>query len=129
MADELLYAVSLPRRFAGHRQYLRKVGTRRAMAISKVALGATALMKDGAIAEIRVAAASLAPFPARLIRTEAALLSHKPGSAVIEAARNALLAEAQPIDDIRSNAQYRKSVGANLLEEFLLGLLAKELPQ
>ena len=72
-ADELLYAVHLPRRFAQHRQYLRKVGTRRAMAISKVALGATALIKDGVIDEIRVAAASLAPFPARLPQTEAAL--------------------------------------------------------
>ena len=37
--DELLYAIHLPRRFAQHKQYLRKVGTRRAMAISKVALG------------------------------------------------------------------------------------------
>ena len=46
-ADELLYAIHLPRRFARHRQYLRKVGTRRAMAISKVALAATALLEDG----------------------------------------------------------------------------------
>jgi CO/xanthine dehydrogenase FAD-binding subunit len=121
-ADELLYAVHLPRRFANHRQYLRKVGTRRAMAISKVALGATALMKDGAIEEIRVAAASLAPFPARLAKTEATLLGHTLSPSLIETARDALLAEAQPIDDIRSNAQYRKSVGANLLEEFLRGL-------
>jgi CO/xanthine dehydrogenase FAD-binding subunit len=45
--DELLYAIHLPRRFAHHRQYLRKVGTRRAMAISKVALAATALLDDG----------------------------------------------------------------------------------
>ncbi|HMG84254.1 MAG TPA: FAD binding domain-containing protein [Terracidiphilus sp.] len=124
-ADELLYAVHLPRRFANHRQYLRKVGTRRAMAISKVALGATALLKDGAIERIRVAAASLAPFPARLGKTEAALLGHRLNPSLIETARNALLAEAQPIDDIRSNAQYRKSVGANLLEEFLRALLSE----
>ena len=120
-ADELLYAVHLPRRFANHRQYLRKVGTRRAMAISKVALGATAVIKDGAIEEIRVAAASLAPFPARLAKTEGALLGHTLSPCLIETARDALLAEAQPIDDIRSNAQYRKNVGANLLEEFLRG--------
>jgi len=120
--DELLYAVHLPRRFANHQQYLRKVGTRRAMAISKVALGATALLKDGNIEGIRLAAASLAPFPARLINTESTLLNHKLSPSLIEAAREALLAEAQPIDDIRSNAQYRKTVGANLLEEFLLGL-------
>jgi CO/xanthine dehydrogenase FAD-binding subunit len=121
-ADELLYAVHLPRRFAQHHQYLRKVGTRRAMAISKVALGATTLIKNGAISEIRVAAASLAPFPARLFKTEAVLAGKSPSTGVIQAARQALLAEAQPIDDIRSNAHYRKSVGANLLEEFLLGL-------
>ncbi len=121
-ADELLYAVHLPRRFAQHRQYLRKVGTRRAMAISKVALGATALIKDASIAEIRVAAASLAPFPARLFNTEAVLAGQTLTPDLTERARQALLAEAQPIDDIRSNAQYRKSVGANLLEEFLLSL-------
>jgi CO/xanthine dehydrogenase FAD-binding subunit len=118
-ADELLYAVHLPRRFSQHRQYLRKVGTRRAMAISKVAIGATALMKNEVIAEIRVAAASLASFPARLTRTEAALAGKAPSADVFQAARQALLAEAQPIDDIRSNAQYRKTVGANLVEEFL----------
>jgi CO/xanthine dehydrogenase FAD-binding subunit len=121
-ADELLYAVHLPRRFAQHRQYLRKVGTRRAMAISKVALGATALIKDGVITEIRAAAASLAPFPARLLNTEAVLAGQMLSPNLIKSARRVLLAEARPIDDIRSNAQYRKSVGANLLEEFLIGL-------
>ena len=33
-----------------------------------------------------------------------------------------LLAEVVPIDDIRSTAEYRKCVAANLLEEFLTGL-------
>jgi hypothetical protein len=36
------------------------------------------------------------------------------------AARRALLAEVQPIDDIRSTAEYRRRVAVNLLEEFLL---------
>lgn len=124
-ADELMLAVHLPRRFTQHRQYLRKVGTRRAMAISKVALAATARMTDGTIDEIRVAAASLAPFPARLRSTEATLAGKAASMTVIESARQALLAEAQPIDDIRSNAQYRKYVGANLLEEFLRSLNAE----
>jgi CO/xanthine dehydrogenase FAD-binding subunit len=121
-ADELLYAIHLPRRFAHHRQYLRKVGTRRAMAISKVALGGTSLVKAGVIEEVRLAAASLAPYPTRLVKTEVTLLGTLLNSGLIETARNTLLAEAQPIDDIRSNAQYRKQVGANLLEEFLRSL-------
>ena len=121
-ADELVFAIHLPRRFVRHRQYLRKVGTRRAMAISKVALAATALTQAGVISEIRLAAASLAPFPTRLLRTEAALLAQPVTRGTIVAARAALLGESQPIDDIRSTAEYRRRVGANLIEEFLLEL-------
>jgi CO/xanthine dehydrogenase FAD-binding subunit len=125
-ADELLYAVHLPRRFSLHQGYLRKVGTRRAMAISKVALATTALLEGGAIHEIRLAAASLAPFPARLFRTEATLMGQSISRDLICAAREMLLSEAQPIDDIRSTAEYRKQVAANLLEEFLSGLKPTE---
>jgi CO/xanthine dehydrogenase FAD-binding subunit len=120
--DELLFAIHVPRRFAHHRQYLRKVGTRRAMAIAKVALGATALVDGGVVSEIRLAAASLAPFPARLYQAEAAMLGRNASPETIETARRALLAEARPIDDIRSTAEYRRRVGANLLEEFLNSL-------
>jgi CO/xanthine dehydrogenase FAD-binding subunit len=122
-ADELICAVHVPRRFARHRQYLRKVGTRRAMAISKVALAGTALLASDVVSEIRLAAASLAPFPTRLHLTEAALSGRQLTKGTHQAARNALLGEVQPIDDIRSTAQYRSSVAANLLEEFLLELL------
>ncbi len=118
-ADELLFAVHLPLNFAHHRLYLRKVGTRRAMAISKVALAGAALLNDGVITEIRLAAASLAAFPIRLYQTEAALLGHSIDVTTIHAARQALLVEARPIDDIRSTAEYRKRVARNLLEEFL----------
>jgi len=120
--DELLYAIHIPRRFARHRQYLRKVGTRRAMAISKIALAATALVEDGVICEIRIGAASLAPIPARLYGTEAALLGKSPTRETMHAARQALLSEAKPIDDMRSTAGYRQTVAANLLLEFLLEL-------
>jgi OHCU decarboxylase len=125
--DELIFAVHLPRRFAHHRQYLRKVGTRRAMAISKVALAATALVETESgskiIREIRLGAASLAAFPVRLFKTEAAILDRPVNKETIRAARSAVLAEALPIDDIRSTAEYRRRVAANLVEEFLRELM------
>jgi CO/xanthine dehydrogenase FAD-binding subunit len=124
--DELLCAIHVPRRFSAHRQYLRKVGTRRAMAISKVALGATALLEDGSLRELRLAAASLAAFPIRLYRTEEVLLGRCVDRDSIGAARASLLAEVLPIDDIRSTAEYRRRVAANLLEEFLGGLQKRE---
>jgi CO/xanthine dehydrogenase FAD-binding subunit len=118
-ADELIYAIHLPRRFGGHRQYLRKVGTRRAMAIAKVALGATARVENGTIRKIRLGAASLAPFPSRLKATEAALEGQALTAETQKAARAALAGEVKPIDDIRSTAEYRKRVALNLLDEFL----------
>jgi CO/xanthine dehydrogenase FAD-binding subunit len=121
-ADELLYAVHIQRRFSQHKHYLRKVGTRRAMAIAKVALAATAWIDCGVISEIRLGAASLGPFPMRLTQTESALLGQPLTVNTARAAREALLAEAQPIDDIRSTAEYRRRVAANLLDEFLLEL-------
>jgi CO/xanthine dehydrogenase FAD-binding subunit len=124
--DELLYALHVPRRVSAHRQYLRKVGTRRAMAISKVALGATALLADGVVRELRLAAASLDAYPARLYRTEDALCGKSVDTDSIRAARAALLAEVLPIDDIRSTAEYRRHVAANLLEEFLTDLQKPE---
>jgi CO/xanthine dehydrogenase FAD-binding subunit len=128
-ADELLFAVHLPLRFARHRRYIRKVGTRRAMAISKVALAATALLDGSMVREIRIAAASLAAFPTRLYRTEGALIGKAIDTGTIKFAQAALLAESMPIDDIRSTAAYRSRVGANLLEEFLLKLQNEELPR
>jgi CO/xanthine dehydrogenase FAD-binding subunit len=119
-ADELIYAVHLPLKFANHQQYLRKVGTRRAMAVSKVVLAATALVDKGLVREIRLAAASLAAFPTRLPQTESALLGKPLDRETIQSARRALLAEAKPIDDLRSTAEYRRRVAANLLEEFLM---------
>jgi CO/xanthine dehydrogenase FAD-binding subunit len=124
--EELVLALHLPRRFARHKQYLRKVGTRKAMAITKVALAATAIVNEGCIEEIRISAASLADRPLRMTATEAALLGKTFSPETRRTARTALLAEVKPIDDIRSTAAYRKQVAANLLDEFLDQLASGE---
>lgn len=127
LPDELLYAIHVPRRFERHTKYLRKVGTRRAMAIAKVALGATALMENETIIEIRLGAASLAPFPTRLWETEAVLQGQAITRATVQSAHHALLSEITPINDIRSTAEYRRRVAMNLLDEFLISLGPKGL--
>lgn len=119
--NELVYAIHVPLHFGSHRQYLRKVGTRRAMAISKVALAGTALVENGVIRDVRIAAASLSAFPARFRRAEDVVRGQSINAETIRAAQAALLDEIAPIDDIRSTAEYRKAVAANLLEEFLQG--------
>ena len=121
-SDELLHTIRVPRMFSGYRQYIRKVGTRNAQAISKVAIAAVARLDGDVIADIRIGAASLADHPLRCSAAEAALLGQAVNDVSIRAARAALIAEASPIDDIRSTAKYRAAVAANLLEEFLRSL-------
>ncbi len=117
--DELLHSITISRNLKGYKTYIRKVGPRYAQAISKVAIAAIARMKNGHIENIRIGAASLREFPARLTATEKSLIGKTVSAETIAAARAAVLAEARPIDDIRSTAKYRATVAANLLEEFL----------
>ena len=122
--DELLHTITIPRTFSDYRHYIRKVGTRNAQAISKVALAAVVRMDGNLIADIRLGAASLADRPVRCSAAEAALLNKLIDEATIRSARAALAIEAKPIDDIRSTAKYRAAVACNLLEEFLRSLPA-----
>ena len=117
--DELLHSITISRNLRGYKTYIRKVGTRNAQAISKVAIAALARMKNGHVEDIRIGAASLREYPARLTATEQSLVGKPITSETIAAARAATLTEARPIDDTRSTAKYRATVAANLLEEFL----------
>ena len=122
--DELIFAVRLPRRFAGYSQSVRKVGTRNAQAVSKVALACIARIEGSHIEDIAIGAASLLDRPARLVKTEKALLGRDlRDPAALQGARSALAAEAAPIDDIRSTARYRVRVAQNLLDEFVASCL------
>jgi CO/xanthine dehydrogenase FAD-binding subunit len=105
-------------------QYLRKVGTRKAQAISKIALAGLAKVSEGKIERIRIALGSVAPMPIRCYQTEAVLADRVLDRAAIAEAKSAIAEEISPIDDIRSTADYRKRVTVNLLEEFLTSLLA-----
>ena len=117
--DELLSRVYLPRTTANITHYYRKVGTRKAQAISKVCLAATARTKDRGVEDIRIAFGSIAPVPFRCLRTENVVRQSKLDQSTIEKAKTELAREIAPIDDIRSTKNYRLQVSVNLLEDFL----------
>ncbi len=118
--DELLARIRLPRRWPDLYHYYRKVGTRKAQAISKVCVAATARVDEGAIDHVRIAFGSIAPVPLRCTRTEDVIRGNKVDEVLIGRARDSLAAEIAPIDDIRSTRDYRLRVSQNLLEDFLL---------
>jgi CO/xanthine dehydrogenase FAD-binding subunit len=119
--DELITAVRLPPRRGWHQHY-RKVGARRAQAISKVCFAGAALLQAGRIADIRLAFGSVAPTVVRAFDTEAMLRGARVDDGSVDRAGAALLAELRPIDDVRSTAAYRRQVAVNVLAEFLQSL-------
>jgi len=122
--DELIRAIRLPREKSAWTHFYRKVGTRRAQAISKVCFAGAARMESGQIADVRIALGSVAPTVLRAIDTENVLRGEKPASAIVHAARETLAREIAPIDDIRSTARYRLRVAQNLVAEFCEQLTA-----
>ena len=120
-AGEVIRSIRLARpRSAGLKQYFRKVGTRRAQAISKICFAAAGRVEAGRIAEVRIALGSVAPTVLRAVRAEELLRGQRPeDSALLLAAQDALGAEIAPIDDMRSTGRYRRHVARNLLAEFL----------
>lgn len=120
--SELLAHIRLNRTTETRRQYYRKVGTRKAQAISKVCFAGVALMKEDRIVDARVVLGSVAPVPLRCVETEAVLRGARIDRALIDAAQAKLAREIVPIDDIRSTGRYRLQVALNLLKDFLSDL-------
>jgi len=121
-SDELIRAVCLSRRYEDYVSYSRKVGARNAQAISKVCVAALGRTVDGLVADVRIAAGSVAPVPARLRETERAVSGKAIDAALLQQARSTAMREIHPIDDIRSTSAYRSAVAGNLVVEFLQSL-------
>jgi CO/xanthine dehydrogenase FAD-binding subunit len=117
--DEIIHRVILPRTTDTLSHYYRKVGTRKAQAISKVCFSGV-LQKSGAVLnDVRIGLGSVSATPIRAKKTEVVLRGKALDRALLEQARVSLASEITPIDDIRSTAEYRQRVAQNLLEEFL----------
>jgi CO/xanthine dehydrogenase FAD-binding subunit len=104
--DELITAVEVQP--VEGTQFFRKVGTRAALAISKVVMAGV----KGAVP--RIAFGSVAPMVLRARQTEQALAA---GTHIEDVVR-ILEREIAPIDDLRSSAAYRRQVAGNLLRRF-----------
>jgi CO/xanthine dehydrogenase FAD-binding subunit len=117
-ADELLLRIRfpLPR---GRQMRFRKVGTRRAQAISKVVMALSWREDGGVWRDVRVALGSVAATPIRVTETERVLEGAAPRETTADHAASTLANEIHPIDDVRSTADYRRVVSARILHRLL----------
>ena len=116
--DELVLRVRFPLQPARQVRF-RKVGTRRAQAISKVVM-ALAYREDGGVwRDVRVALGSVAERPIRAPETESVLEGAAPRETVADHAAATVAHEIHPIDDVRSTADYRRAVTGRILHRML----------
>ena len=116
--DELLLRIRFPLPRGRHVRF-RKVGTRRAQAISKVVMAISWREDGGVWRDVRVALGSVAPTPIRATETERVLEGAAPRETTADHAAATLANEIHPIDDIRSTADYRRVVSARVLHRLL----------
>ncbi len=124
-ADELLLRIRFPIA-TGREVRFRKIGTRRAQAISKVVMALT--WRDGRheyapIArgwrDVHLALGSVAATPIRARDTEGVLEGRPPTPETADLAAETLARELHPIDDVRSTAEYRRLVAARALHRMI----------
>lgn len=112
---ELIAAIDVRVPSPGARVAWRKVGTRLAQAISKVALASVVEERGGVITRARFGMASVAAVthPLGAVR---ALVEGKPAGTLARAAIDAVIdREIKPIDDVRSTGEYRLHVAKALV--------------
>jgi CO/xanthine dehydrogenase FAD-binding subunit len=119
---EIVSHIRLPRPSGPSREQYRKVGTRKAQAISKVCFAGKVHIEDGLVRGARLALGSIAPLPLRCFKTESVLEGRRLTPDLITVACREMEAEISPISDIRSTELYRRRVTVNLLEAFLRSL-------
>ena len=119
---EIVARVRLPHLPEGSVQVFRKVGTREAQAISKVVAALVGRISDGRIAELRLAAGSVAATPVRLRAAEDAVRGMAPGSEAADLAGREAAREVTPIDDVRSTAEYRRFALERVVRRMVLSL-------
>jgi xanthine dehydrogenase FAD-binding subunit len=119
---EIVARVRLPYLPEGSVQAFRKVGTREAQAISKVVVALAGRVAEGKIAEIRLAAGSVAATPIRLHAAEEAVRGLPPGPETASIAGREAAREVTPIDDVRSTAEYRLFALERVVRRLVLGL-------
>ena len=119
--DEIIAAFRLPKKGPAKERF-RKIGTRRAQAISKVMAASRILVENGVIVSAAIALGSVASTPVRLAEVEKFLAGKPLSPSLIDEAEKLAQATVQPIADIRSTAEYRRWASGRLVRDALENL-------
>ncbi len=121
--DELLTEITFPIPASPVRGFFKKLGQRKALAISKVSVAALVTLEAQKVGAIRIALGAVAPTVIRASRTEEYLTGRELNRETIASARTLCSEESQAITDLRSTARYRDRMTGLLLARGLAELI------
>ena len=119
-AGEFLRALRIPLPAAGSELYSYKISKRFDQDISAMCAAFHLQIDAGNVTAFRAAFGGMAATIRRATHCEEALLGKPWNDAAIEAARQALAGDFEPISDMRASADYRRRVASNLLQRLFL---------
>jgi carbon-monoxide dehydrogenase medium subunit len=105
--DEIIRSIEIPRLTSNQRGVFRKLGLRRAQAISVIHFAAVLGFDGDSVTSARIALGCVGPTVIRAPKAEAFLLQKTLTDDVIREAAKIITSEASPIDDVRGSGQYR----------------------
>lgn len=119
--DEIIASFLLPSK-GGAREGFRKIGTRRAQAISKIMAAYRIVVRKKVVEHAALALGSVAAVPVRLPVVERFLQGQTVTRDLADAAAKLAFDNVQPISDIRSSADYRRHAAASLVRSIVAAL-------
>ena len=125
--NEILTAIDIPRDSGQGRSHFLKLGARKYLVISIAMVAARIAAKDGVITQAALSVGACSAVAVRLAEVEAALIGQPLQADTLLAISNSMVTMAlAPIDDIRSDADYRLTAAAELARRTLRPLLTED---
>ncbi|MBN1327421.1 MAG: FAD binding domain-containing protein [Candidatus Cloacimonetes bacterium] len=119
-SNEIIGGIIIPKTAeTGFQTYYRKVGSRKALTIAKLAFAGLKKTEQNNIKIVKIAVGALNEFPRRLRKLEELITGKYTEDLKSDELRKILESEITPITDLRSDSDYRFEVTLNLLLEFL----------
>ena len=126
-SNEMMTAIHVSRDSGRGRSHFSKLGARKYLVISIAMVAARVAVNDGTIVQAAVSVGACSAVAVRLAEVEAALVGQSVQADTLSAISDTMVTVAlAPIDDIRSDADYRLTAAAELVRRTLRPLLTED---
>ena len=120
--SEFIQDITIPKAKPGQACKVYKISKRLDDDISAVLAAISVEIEQDSVKSVSIAYGGMAAIPKRAVACEAALLGKPWTQSSIDAAKQALTQDFQPMSDVRASDQYRMTVAQNLLQKCFLEL-------